>query len=100
MNLSHAVAATLQVVALSCLEEKAPRTAPADSDKAGPQRREALLATWLSALEGAGYFRSQTRQGFTPRLRALLERMALNLEDTALLEGMLRILGRREDAKP
>lgn len=97
MNLSHAVAATLQVVALSTLEE-AESPLPSNAGlRAGPQRREALLTTWLSALEGGGYFRSQTRQGFAPRLRGLLGRMQLDLEDTALLEGMLRVLGRRED---
>jgi tRNA/rRNA methyltransferase len=88
LNLSHAVAAVLQIFALAALE------AASDDDgstRAAPAAREALLGEWLTALERAGYFKAQTPAGFAPRMREIVDKMDVSDRDVELLRGMLRV---------
>ena len=87
LNLSHAVAATLELFALATLVEEPTRAAPGD--------RERLLQEWLAALEHAGYFRAQTPAAFAPRMREIVDKMDVSTRDVELLRGMLRVLRRR-----
>ena len=98
MNLSHAIAATLQVFALA-IDESTRIEAPANAamptppaDAMGPVAREHLLQTWLDTLDAAHYFRNQTPSHFARRLRPLIDRMQLDERDYHLMEGMLRSL--------
>lgn len=98
MNLSHAIAATLQVFALAVEEsarDSSPDTAPIKSVPSapmGPVARERMLETWLDTLDAANYFRNQTPSGFARRLRPLIDKMQLDERDFQLMEGMLRSL--------
>lgn len=88
LNLSHAVAVTLQLFALAALDA-APDT------RAPPGDREQLLAEWLQALDAAGYFRVQAPGDFEPRLREIVDKMDVSARDVELMGGMLRVLRRR-----
>lgn len=88
LNLSHAVAVTLQLFALAALDA-APDT------RAPPGDREQLLAEWLQALDAAGYFRVQAPGDFEPRLREIVDKMDVSARDVELMRGMLRVLRRR-----
>jgi tRNA/rRNA methyltransferase len=92
LNLSHAVSAVLQVMALSALAAAADG---AGETRAAPSAREALLTEWLATLEAAGYFKAQTPAGFAPRLREIVDKMDVSDRDVELLRGMLRVFGRR-----
>lgn len=118
MNLSHAIAATLQVFALAVSAHEtsdssqrtavAPPGAPADRSQPsascppsiGPVARERLLETWLDTLQQAHYFRNQTPVHFARRLRPLIDKMQLDERDLKLMEGMLRSLRKSESHNP
>lgn len=91
LNLSHAVAAVLQIFALAAL----PSGDGGGETRAGPAAREALLGEWLGALDGAGYFKAQTPAGFAPRMREIVDKMDVSDRDVELLRGMLRVWSRR-----
>lgn len=88
LNLSHAVAAALQVFALAALH-----TAP--TPRAPPGDREQLVVEWLGALDAAGYFRVQAPEAFAPRLREIVDKMDVSARDVELMRSMLRVLQRR-----
>ena len=90
MNLSHAVAVVLEIVALSALVDVDPR-APAVV-------KERLLEEWLGTLDGAGYFKASTPAYFAPRLREILDKMDVSERDVELLRGMFRFLADRSRA--
>ncbi len=116
LNLSHAVAAVLTVLALAAAEGALGRLTPEDrsaersppsvegaargdgAPTAGTAARERLVGDWLAALEDAGYFKTATAATFAPRLRALVDDMALVEPDVELLRGMLRVLAERRGA--
>lgn len=93
MNLSHAVAVALEIFALAALDEASAAGAEANT-RAAPAAREQLLAEWLGALEGAGYFKVQTPAGFAPRMREIVDKMDVSDRDVELLRGMLRVFRR------
>lgn len=86
MNLSHAVAVVLEVLALAALVDAEPRATTA--------KKEALFRAWSSTLEGAGYFKQATPASFAPRLREIVDKMDVSERDVELLLGMLRVLSK------
>jgi TrmH family RNA methyltransferase len=84
-NLSHAVAITLSLLAGA--DEDEGLEAPASVSE-----RARLEATWLCALERAGYFVRRSPASFAPRLAELLVRMAPRDDDVRLLHDMLAVL--------
>lgn len=88
LNLSHAVAAILQIFALAALDH-------APAPRAPPGERERLVEEWLGALDAAGYFRAQKPADFAPRLREIVDKMDVSARDIELMRAMLRVLQRR-----
>jgi tRNA/rRNA methyltransferase len=86
MNLSHAVAVVLEILALAALVDAEPRATTA--------KKEALFRAWSSTLEGAGYFKQATPESFAPRLREIVDKMDVSERDVELLLGMLRVLAK------
>jgi TrmH family RNA methyltransferase len=86
MNLSHAVAVVLEILALAALVDAEPRATTA--------KKEALFREWSSTLEGAGYFKQATPESFAPRLREIVDKMDVSERDVELLLGMLRVLSK------
>ncbi len=86
LNLSHAVAVTLTLLAAAGEQSVAPRATMA--------ARAALLSTWEDALQSAGFYQTTTRGEFHPRLQEILQKMDVSERDAALLRDMFRRLGR------
>lgn len=86
MNLSHAVAAVLQILALAALVDAERRATTA--------KKEVLFRAWSSTLEGAGYFKQAKPESFAPRLREIVDKMDVSERDVELLLGMLRVLSK------
>lgn len=87
MNLSHAVAVVLQILALAAVDDAEPRATTA--------KKEALFHAWSATLEGAGYFKAKAPESFAPRLREIVDKMDVSERDVELLLGMLRVLAKR-----
>lgn len=89
-NLSHAVALTLQCVALAHRD-----SSPLADARPDLSALSALEDKWMAALEAAGYFkRTDPRVFKAERLRPLLGRLSLRAKEVSLLEGMFAVLER------
>ena len=86
MNLSHAVAVVLQVLALAAVIDAEPRASAA--------KKTALFHEWSSTLQGAGYFKARAPESFAPRLQEIVDKMDVSERDVELLLGMLRVLAK------
>jgi tRNA/rRNA methyltransferase len=94
LNLSHAVTSALTLFTLA--HESQNPTTPRGSTRA----RDALTDVWLTALDDTDYFSRSTREAFRPRLRAMVERMALDDDELALIGDMWARLSHARQAHP
>ena len=109
MNLSHAVAVVLEIVALASTDNADDADDASDAGdarqrnhkerRAGTAAKEPLFREWLSALHGAGYFKANTPDHFAPRLREILDKMDVSERDVELLRGMLRVLSQNSERR-
>lgn len=86
MNLSHAVAVVLAILALAARVDVEPRATTA--------KKEALFREWSATLAGAGYFKQATPESFAPRLREIIDKMDVSERDVELLLGMMRVFAK------
>jgi TrmH family RNA methyltransferase len=91
MNLSHAVAVVLEILALAAVVDAEPRATTAN--------KEALFREWLATLDGAGYFKAKDPASFAPRLREIVDKMDVSERDVELLLGMLHVLSKGQLSK-
>lgn len=97
-NLSHAVAITLFVLG-TATSDTAHVAAPA-APRLTHRETERLFDFWSSALSDSGYFRRTDPARFAPKLRRLLQRLALTVYDANLLWGMLAHFRSPDPEKP
>ena len=87
MNLSHAVASTLTILALA--HESAVQT------RASVSSRAALQAAWTEALAAAGFYAHTPELAFAPRLLEILDKMDVSDRDVDILRGMFTLFRRQ-----
>ncbi len=88
MNLSHAVACALTVLALAAGKTPTPR--------ASPTSRAALLSAWTSALSVHGFYKQSDPGKFAPRLCELVDKMDISGRDVELIVGMFALFAKGE----
>ncbi|MDP2343612.1 MAG: RNA methyltransferase [Deltaproteobacteria bacterium] len=91
LNLSHAVAVALTLLAAAVDDDPQPQR------RASTSRRAALLQAWEDALQNVGFYRATTRAEFGPRLREILSKMDVSERDAVILRDMFQRLGKRRD---
>jgi tRNA/rRNA methyltransferase len=87
MNLSHAVASALTVLALAQSDVDDAR----EDTRADPRSRVTLVDEWLHALASVGYFKAHAPESFRPRMQEIVDKMDVSDRDVELLRGMLRV---------
>lgn len=92
MNLSHAVACALTVLAVA----RGTQT----TTRAAPDTRAQLLASWTTALADSGFYKATTEQEFAPRLQELVDKMDISDRDATIMQGMFALFAKHGRAAP
>lgn len=87
MNLSHAVSCALTILALA-------KNTHAQTTRAAPTSRQALLSSWTTALSAHGFYKATTPEQFAPRLSEIVGKMDISERDIAILRGMFALFGK------
>lgn len=85
LNLSHAVATVLALVAAAQHTDDEPAT------RASSGARQNLVVEWLGALDAARFFKSHTPANFAPRLQEIVDKMDVSERDVEILRSMMRV---------
>lgn len=84
MNLSHAVASALTILALA-------HASPVQT-RASPSSRAALQTSWSEALAAAGFYGHTSEEEFAPRLLEIVGKMDVSERDVDILRGMFTLM--------
>ncbi|HEY1098174.1 MAG TPA: TrmH family RNA methyltransferase [Myxococcota bacterium] len=88
MNLSHAVACALTVLALA-------KNSTTTTTRASPSSRAALLSAWSQALAAHGFHKDSDPAQFQPRLVEMIDKMDISARDATIMAGMFTLFARQ-----